>query len=74
MARDPTTLCQQEEHRDLQLVCRSCFLRARTWLAIENPELLAEDTAAFARLEGLEAHAQAALARVHKHKNKGPDS
>ena len=51
-----------------------CFLRARTWLAIENPELLAEDTAAFARLEGLEAHAQAALARVHKHKNKGPDS
>jgi len=42
------------------------FLRARTWLAIENPELLVEDTTAFARLEGLEAHAQAALARAPK--------
>ena len=51
-----------------------CFLRTRTWLAIENPELLVEDTAAFARLEGLEAHAQAALARTLKHKNESPKS
>lgn len=39
------------------------FLRARTWLAIDDPSLLIEDTAAFARLEGLEAHARAALVR-----------
>ncbi|MEN6500545.1 MAG: histidinol dehydrogenase [Rectinema sp.] len=39
------------------------FLRARTWLSIEDPSMLIEDTAAFARLEGLEAHARAALIR-----------
>ena len=39
------------------------FLRARTWLAIDDPSLLIGDTAAFARLEGLEAHARAALIR-----------
>jgi len=39
------------------------FLRARTWLSIDDPSTLIEDTAAFARLEGLEAHARAALIR-----------
>jgi histidinol dehydrogenase len=39
------------------------FLRARTWLSIEDPSTLIEDTAAFARVEGLEAHARAALIR-----------
>jgi histidinol dehydrogenase len=39
------------------------FLRARTWLSIEAPSQLIGDTAAFARLEGLEAHARAALVR-----------
>jgi phosphoribosyl-ATP pyrophosphohydrolase/phosphoribosyl-AMP cyclohydrolase/histidinol dehydrogenase len=39
------------------------FLRARTWLELENPEELAIDAAAFARIEGLEAHARAADAR-----------
>jgi len=39
------------------------FLRARTWLSIEDPSQLIGDTAAFARLEGLEAHARAALVR-----------
>lgn len=39
------------------------FLKPSTWLAIERPEDLVEDTARLARLEGLEAHARAALAR-----------
>lgn len=39
------------------------FLRARTWLEVGDPEALIDDTAAFARLEGLEAHARAAEAR-----------
>ncbi len=39
------------------------FLRARTWLRMDHPELLKADTAAFARLEGLEGHALAAEAR-----------
>lgn len=39
------------------------FLKASTWLAIESPEMLIEDTARLARLEGLEAHARAALGR-----------
>ncbi|MHB0897263.1 MAG: histidinol dehydrogenase, partial [Spirochaetales bacterium] len=39
------------------------FLRARTWLRMDQPELLKADTAAFARLEGLEGHARAAEAR-----------
>lgn len=40
------------------------FLRARTWLQMDSPESLAADTAAFARLEGLEGHARAAEARA----------
>lgn len=39
------------------------FLRARTWLRMDKPGLLRADTAAFARLEGLEGHARAAEAR-----------
>jgi len=39
------------------------FLRARTWLKMDKPDLLKADTAAFARLEGLEGHARAAEAR-----------
>jgi phosphoribosyl-ATP pyrophosphohydrolase/phosphoribosyl-AMP cyclohydrolase/histidinol dehydrogenase len=38
------------------------FLRARTWLRMDDG-LLASETAAFARLEGLEAHARAAELR-----------
>jgi len=39
------------------------FLRPRTWLKLDRPAELAEDAQAFARLEGLEAHALAAQAR-----------
>jgi len=39
------------------------FLKASTWLAMDSPEPLIEDTARMARLEGLEAHARAALGR-----------
>ncbi len=39
------------------------FLRARTWLEVADPDTLIDDTASFARLEGLEAHARAAEAR-----------
>ncbi len=39
------------------------FLRMRTWLALDQPERLALDTAMLARLEGLEAHARAAEMR-----------
>ncbi len=39
------------------------FLRARTWLRLDDPGILARDAAAFARLEGLEGHARAADAR-----------
>jgi phosphoribosyl-ATP pyrophosphohydrolase/phosphoribosyl-AMP cyclohydrolase/histidinol dehydrogenase len=42
------------------------FTRVRTWLRIEDPAASAElrdDAAALARIEGLEAHARAALAR-----------
>jgi len=39
------------------------FLRIRTWLDINAPGTLTSDTAAFARLEGLEAHARAAERR-----------
>lgn len=39
------------------------FLKASTWLAVDSPEALIEDTALLARLEGLEAHARAALER-----------
>lgn len=39
------------------------FLRVRPWLEITDPAELAEDAAAFARLEGFEAHARAAELR-----------
>ena len=39
------------------------FLKASTWLSIDRPDDLIEDTARLARLEGLEAHARAAEAR-----------
>ncbi len=39
------------------------FLKASTWLAVDHPDDLIEDTARLARLEGLEAHARAALGR-----------
>lgn len=39
------------------------FLKPTTWLSVDRPDVLAEDTARLARLEGLEAHARAALAR-----------
>lgn len=39
------------------------FLRAPTWLQLEDPSVLASDTALLARLEGLEAHARSALQR-----------
>jgi histidinol dehydrogenase len=39
------------------------FLRVRTWLEMEDPSELAVDAAAFARLEGFEAHARAAERR-----------
>ncbi|HOX30712.1 MAG TPA: histidinol dehydrogenase [Spirochaetales bacterium] len=40
------------------------FLRARTWLELEEPAQLAREAEALARLEGLEAHALAAAARL----------
>jgi histidinol dehydrogenase len=39
------------------------FLRARTWLEMEEPDLLSSEAAALARIEGLEAHARAAELR-----------
>jgi phosphoribosyl-ATP pyrophosphohydrolase/phosphoribosyl-AMP cyclohydrolase/histidinol dehydrogenase len=39
------------------------FLKAATWLSLDDPGALIDDTARLARLEGLEAHARAALAR-----------
>lgn len=39
------------------------FLKPSTWLSIDRPDDLIEDTARLARIEGLEAHARAALAR-----------
>ena len=39
------------------------FLRAQTWLRIDNPVELAADAAALARIEGLEGHARAAELR-----------
>jgi phosphoribosyl-ATP pyrophosphohydrolase/phosphoribosyl-AMP cyclohydrolase/histidinol dehydrogenase len=40
------------------------FLRARTWLEMDDPSALSSETAAFARIEGLEAHARAAELRT----------
>ncbi|MGH8947501.1 MAG: histidinol dehydrogenase, partial [Acidimicrobiia bacterium] len=40
------------------------FLRSPTWSRLDDPADLVEDTVLLARLEGLEAHARAALARI----------
>ncbi len=48
------------------------FLRARTWLELDEPEDVARDAAALARLEGLEAHARAADRRIGR--GPGPDA
>ncbi len=39
------------------------FVKIQTWLRIDDPALLADDAAALARLEGLNAHARAAERR-----------
>jgi phosphoribosyl-ATP pyrophosphohydrolase/phosphoribosyl-AMP cyclohydrolase/histidinol dehydrogenase len=39
------------------------FLRARTWLEMDEPGMLSAEAAALARIEGLEAHARAAELR-----------
>ena len=41
----------------------STFLRAQTWLRMDDPAPLADDAAALARIEGLEGHARAAALR-----------
>lgn len=43
------------------------FLRIRTWMTLETPDNLAKDAARLARLEGLEAHALAAMQRVNSY-------
>lgn len=43
----------------------STFLRSPTWLRLDQPQALIDDTALLARLEGLEAHARAAEHRRH---------
>ncbi len=40
------------------------FLKAPTWSRLDDPAELVEDTVLLARLEGLEAHARAAMVRV----------
>ena len=40
------------------------FLRAQTWLRLDDPRELAADAARFGRIEGLEAHARAADLRL----------
>ncbi|MFV9672086.1 MAG: histidinol dehydrogenase [Acidimicrobiia bacterium] len=42
------------------------FLKAPTWLALDDPGEIAEDAARLARLEGLEAHARAAEFRTEE--------
>ena len=39
------------------------FLRSPTWMTVDEPDVIGRDTARFARLEGLEAHARAAELR-----------
>jgi phosphoribosyl-ATP pyrophosphohydrolase/phosphoribosyl-AMP cyclohydrolase/histidinol dehydrogenase len=39
------------------------FLKASTWISLDRPDDLVDETALLARLEGLEAHARAAEAR-----------
>lgn len=40
------------------------FLRSPTWSRLDDPASIVEDTVTLARMEGLEAHARAALRRV----------
>ena len=40
------------------------FMAVRTWLRLDDPELLAGDAASLARIEGLEAHARSAELRL----------
>ena len=42
------------------------FLKTPTWLELEDPSLIAADSARLARIEGLEAHAMAAERRVSR--------
>jgi phosphoribosyl-ATP pyrophosphohydrolase/phosphoribosyl-AMP cyclohydrolase/histidinol dehydrogenase len=42
------------------------FLRARTWLEMDDPGILAPEAAALARIEGLEGHARAAEMRTRR--------
>ena len=42
------------------------YLRSPTWTTLDDPEELIDDTTQLARLEGLEAHARAALIRRPK--------
>jgi phosphoribosyl-ATP pyrophosphohydrolase/phosphoribosyl-AMP cyclohydrolase/histidinol dehydrogenase len=42
------------------------FLRARTWLEMDDPGMLSADAASLARIEGLEAHARAAELRAKR--------
>ncbi|HEY9055316.1 MAG TPA: histidinol dehydrogenase [Rectinemataceae bacterium] len=50
------------------------FLRPRTWLMLEDPGALSQDAQAFARMEGLEAHALAAGARSGRGRGLGQGS
>lgn len=40
------------------------FVKARTWLRMDSPDALSSEAAAFARIEGLEAHARSAELRT----------
>jgi phosphoribosyl-ATP pyrophosphohydrolase/phosphoribosyl-AMP cyclohydrolase/histidinol dehydrogenase len=42
----------------------STFLRSQTWLRLSDPGAIRDDLTVLARLEGLEGHARAALART----------
>ncbi len=46
------------------------FLKARTWLEMNDPSALSQEAAAFARIEGLEAHARSAELRTKTRKAK----
>jgi phosphoribosyl-ATP pyrophosphohydrolase/phosphoribosyl-AMP cyclohydrolase/histidinol dehydrogenase len=46
------------------------FLRARTWLEMEDPSALSVEAAALARMEGLEAHARAAELRRERRRER----
>src|SRR5690606_42085564 len=42
---------------------RTTYLRSPTWMRLDDLQVLVDDTALLARLEGLEAHARAAEVR-----------